>query len=131
MLDLFARVEDPFGLDQGGRDGGAGAPLPMGLFVEAEIAGRTAAGVFVIPRAALRDRDQVLIVDADDRLRLRDVAVLRAEDERVVLSGGLAAGERVCVSPLATVVDGMKVRTVPDDEAPAREPAEVALEERT
>ena len=136
MLDLFARVDDPFRRDRGGRDGGTGAPLPMGLFVEATIAGRTAEGVFVLPRAALRDGGRVLVVDGDDRLRFRDVAVLRTEGDRAVISDGLAPGERVCVSPLATVTDGMKVRTVPAEEAAPveSEPGEAAgtdLEERT
>jgi len=133
MLDLFARVDDPFDRD---RDGGGGsAPLPMGLFVEATIAGRTAHGVFVVPRAALRDGGRVLVVDDDDRLRFRDVAVLRTEGDRVVISGGLETGERVCVSPLATVTDGMKVRTVPAEEAPLEtgpeEDAGAIAEERT
>lgn len=122
MLDLFARVDDPFQRRRGrGADEGDGAapPLPMGLFLEAEIAGRVAPGVFVLPRAALRDGDRVLVVDADDRLRFRDVTVLRTEGERAVISEGLAAGDRVTVSPLATVTDGMKVRTVDDGAEPA------------
>jgi RND family efflux transporter MFP subunit len=131
MLDLFARVDDPFRRDRGGRDGGGtGAPLPMGLFVEATIAGRTAEGVFVLPRAALRDGGRVLVVDGDDRLRFRDVAVLRTEGDRAVISDGLAPGERVCVSPLATVTDGMKVRTVPAEEAAPGDAAVAGLEER-
>lgn len=119
MLDLFARVDDPFGRDGGGREGGPASPLPMGLFVEAEIAGRVAEGVFVLPRAALRDGDRVLVVDGEDRLRFRDVTVLRTEGERAVISAGLVAGDRVTVSPLATVTDGMKVRTVADGTAGA------------
>lgn len=119
MLDLFARIDDPFQRRGGRGADGSAPPLPMGLFLEAEIAGRVAPGVVVLPRAALREGDRVLVVDGEDRLRFRDVTVLRTEGERAVISSGLAAGDRVTVSPLATVTDGMKVRTVDDGAGPA------------
>ena len=100
-------------------------PLAAGLFVEAEILGREEASVHVLPRSALRASSQTLIVDAEDRLRWREVQVLRADREHVVVGAGLAAGDRVCVSALESVVDGMQVRV--RDSAPtlgAREPHE-------
>ncbi|MCP3959761.1 MAG: efflux RND transporter periplasmic adaptor subunit [bacterium] len=105
MMHLVARVEDPYGRKQTGQP-----PMAVGLFVDAEIAGRTVVGA-LLPRAALRDGDRVLVVDADERLRWRDVDVLRTEKESVLISDGLETGERVCVSPLEVVVDGMEVRT--------------------
>ncbi len=69
----------------------------------------------MVPRAALRADGQLLVVDDEDRLRFRTVDVLRNTAEEVIISSGLADGERVCISPLATVTDGMRVRTV--DEA--------------
>ena len=74
-------------------------------------------GVFALPRTALREGGRVLIVDDQDRLRFRDIEVLRAERERVVIGAGLAPGERVCVSPLGAVVDGMQVRVVEEEGA--------------
>jgi multidrug efflux pump subunit AcrA (membrane-fusion protein) len=109
MVHVVARVEDPYGRSAGGE----GPPLAVGLFVRGEIQGRTAPGVAVLPRAALRGDDQVLVLDDEGRLRFRDVEVLRALRDEVVVSGGLAAGERVCVSALETVVEGMKVRVAP------------------
>ncbi|HEX6201717.1 MAG TPA: efflux RND transporter periplasmic adaptor subunit, partial [Thermoanaerobaculia bacterium] len=117
MLDLFARVDDPFQ-----RNGGGGSPLPIGLFVEAEIAGKTIDGAFVLPRAALRagrvsgvpgaggGGDEVLVVDAAGRARFRTVDVLRTRGDEVVVSAGLDDGERVIVSALEDAVDGMRVR---------------------
>ena len=117
MLGLYVEVEDPFD-----RRGGGGAVLPMGLFVDAEIRGRLAESVAVLPRSALRDGDRVLVA-ADDRLRFRPVQVLRKLGDEVVVSAGLEAGELVCVSNLETVVDGMRVRSVRDD-APLETDAE-------
>jgi hypothetical protein len=54
--------------------------------------------------------DAVHVIDAEDRLRIRTVEVLRNEPGRVVIGAGLAAGERVSISPLPGVVDGMSVR---------------------
>ncbi|MEM7349558.1 MAG: efflux RND transporter periplasmic adaptor subunit [Acidobacteriota bacterium] len=115
MLNLVVRVEDPYGRRQPGK-----TPLAVGLFVDAEIAGRTVSG-FLLPRSALRGESQALVVDEEDRLRIRDVEVVRVDREMVVVGDGLLAGERVCVSPLDTVVDGMRVRTL-DVEGPAAAP---------
>jgi RND family efflux transporter MFP subunit len=108
MVHAVARVEDPYGR---GPDGDR-PPLAVGLFVDAEILGRQVPSAVVLPRAALRGGNDVLVVDADDRLRRRPVEVVRIEHDGVVIGGGLRPGERVCVSPLETFVEGMKVRTV-------------------
>jgi RND family efflux transporter MFP subunit len=111
MVQVVARVADPYDLD----DGDA-TPLAVGLFVEAEIQGRRVDDAVVLPRSALREGNQVLVVDAENRVRFRDVDVLRARREEVVISAGLVAGERVCVSPLPAAVEGMSVRVL--DESP-------------
>ena len=108
MLHLVARVEGPYRRG----DDPERPPLAVGLFVDATIAGRTLADAVLLPRSALHEAGQVLVVDEDNRLRLRDVDVARVDSETMVLSGGLKEGERVCVSQLDVVVDGMEVRTV-------------------
>jgi RND family efflux transporter MFP subunit len=108
MVHVVARVEDPYAR----RNGGSRPPLAVGLFVEAEILGEVVDGVAVLPRAALRGPDRVLVVDAESRLRFREVAVLRREHDTVVVRAGLEAGEQVCVSPLDAPVDGMEVRVL-------------------
>ena len=87
-------------------------PLPVGLFVQARIAGRTAADVAVIPREALQGQGVVLVVDDEDRLRFRQVEVLRVEGNEALISSGLEGGERVCISVIQAPVDGMTVRPV-------------------
>ncbi|MEJ2131633.1 MAG: efflux RND transporter periplasmic adaptor subunit, partial [Gammaproteobacteria bacterium] len=87
-------------------------PLTVGLFVEAEIEGRLAEDVVVLPRNAMRNGNQVLVVDTDKRLRYRDVEPLRMYHDEVLIRGGLEAGELVCISPLQTVIDGMPVEPI-------------------
>jgi len=107
MLHGVARVRDPYGRGVPGRP-----PLAAGMFVEAEIVGRTYEAVASIPRAALLEGDKVLVVDDDDRLRFRPVEVLRRTREDAVISSGLRRGERICVSALAAATDGMQVRVI-------------------
>ncbi|SUZ93779.1 uncharacterized protein METZ01_LOCUS46633 [marine metagenome] len=107
MVHVVAEVPDPYGR---GPDP-ARPPLAAGMFVEAEIEGRIVENVAVVPRAALRGSGQVLIVDANSRLRFRDVDVLRATTNELFILGGLEAGDRVNISPLEVVSDGMEVTT--------------------
>lgn len=91
-------------------------PPPVGLFVEAEIEGRSVDDVIVFPRSALRENDRVLIVDGDNRIQYRAVKVLRVYKDDVYVSGGLKNGEKLCISPLQTVVSGMQVEPVTEEE---------------
>ena len=104
LMYAIAEVEDPYGA---GAD--SGVPLPVGLFVSAEIAGRSLAEAYVLPRAALRTRSQVFVVDADNLLRIRSVDVVHMDDQRVILLDGVEEGEQVVVSPVQAPREGMPV----------------------
>ncbi len=104
MVHVVARVPNPYVRN------GERPPLSVGLFVSAEIMGHRVPAAVVLPRAALREGGQVFVIDADDRLRARSVDVLRTAGDEVIVRAGLAAGERVCISPLQSAIDGMRVR---------------------
>lgn len=88
--------------------------IPVGLFVQAEIQGRLVEDIVRLPRSAMRDNDQVLVIDSENRLRFRTVSVLRLEHDEVLISSGLEDGELVCISAIQTVVDGMHVNPLVD-----------------
>ena len=106
MVHAVAEVADPYAP---GPDPNR-PPLAVGMFVEAEIDGRAFENIAVVPRAALRGRDQLLVVDSESRVRFRDVDVLRATTESIYVTGGLSEGERVAVSALDAATDGMLVQ---------------------
>jgi RND family efflux transporter MFP subunit len=106
MINLVARVDDPYGVPEDA----VRPPLVVGLYVEADIGGKIVDNAIVLPRAALRGTNRVLVV-SDERLYFRDVVVLRTDTERVIITSGLKPGERVCISPLDVVVEGMRVRS--------------------
>ena len=92
-------------------------PLNVGLFVNAEIEGLLVDDVVVLPRNALRNGNRVLVVDAENKLHYRSIEPLRLYRDQVLIQSGLEAGERVCVSPLQTAIEGMPVNPVADDES--------------
>lgn len=110
MVNLVVRVEQPYG--SAAEDGGA--PLAVGLFVDAEIEGKPLRGAVVLPRGALRGRDRVLVVDAEDRLEWRKVEIARKRGDEMVITSGLAAGDRVLLSTLEAATAGTQVRAVED-----------------
>jgi RND family efflux transporter MFP subunit len=116
MVTVVAQVDDPYGRDtQSDR-----APLAVGLFVKAEIEGTRVAEAFVLPRTALYEDRSVLVVDADDRLRIRPVEILRRAHTEIVVGGGLDSGERVSISAMPGAVDGMRVRAAEETPTLAR-----------
>jgi len=101
MINVVVRVEKPY----------AGKPpLAMGLFVTVEIDGRILSNAALIPRSALHPDDVVWVVDEDSRLRFRKVRVARFSGEGVVIRDGLQDGDRVVISPIKAVTEGMRVR---------------------
>lgn len=101
MINAIVRVQNDIESEQ--------PPLPIGLFVAASIKGRTVDNIIILPRAALRNQEQVLVVDKDNRLRYRSVKIMRFEKDNVIISAGIEDGEVINISPIQTVIDGMLV----------------------
>jgi RND family efflux transporter MFP subunit len=100
-----ARIEDPYALHH------EGAQLPVGTFVQARIRGTSAENVMRVPRAVVRGSNQLVFVDDDDNIRVRNVEIARADADYVYISGGAAAGERIVLTPLESPINGMTIRT--------------------
>ena len=113
LINVVAKVDAPYA-PLGDRP-----PLAVGLFVDAEIHGRLVEDLVVLPRSALRENNQVLVADSDNRLLFRPVTVLRIVGEQAYISAGLAEGERVVISPINNALEGMTVRTDTDTSASA------------
>jgi multidrug efflux pump subunit AcrA (membrane-fusion protein) len=74
----------------------------------------------LLPRAAIRPGGVVWVVDQEGRVSIRPVELARVQDEKVLVKGGLAQGERVVTTSLKAVTEGMRVRleAEPRDNAP-------------
>ena len=106
MVHVVAEVDDPY------RPGPVPnrPPLAVGMYVDAEIEGRRFRQIAVVPRSGLRGRSQVMVVDGENRLRFRDVELLRMTAGSIYVRSGLANGERVVISTLDSPTDGMQVQ---------------------
>jgi RND family efflux transporter MFP subunit len=89
--------------------------LQPGLFVKASVSGVELKNVYRVPRRAIYGVNQVLIVDEKNMVSLRDLVVVRSEAEYLLVSEGLSAGERICVTSIAGVVENMEVKVVDRD----------------
>lgn len=107
MARVVVAVDDPYGL----HSPGARQPdLEIGMFVEVELSGRTLPQVFALPRSALREGGMVWTVAGEDRLHLQPVQVARQEGELVLVSEGLAAGDRVVLTRISGAAEGLQLR---------------------
>ncbi|MDH3789689.1 MAG: efflux RND transporter periplasmic adaptor subunit, partial [Xanthomonadales bacterium] len=73
VIYAVAEVIDPYGVLGLSQQ----AELKMGSFVRAEIQGRRADDVVVLPRAVLRPDDTVLVANDERKLEIRQVSVVR------------------------------------------------------
>lgn len=89
-----------------------GVRLPVGLFVDAAIEGRTMDNLVSVPRTALRPDNSVMIINERNQLEFRDVSIFKLSDSDVLISEGLLSGERISTSPLQFVVEGMPVTVI-------------------
>lgn len=115
VIFAVAEVHDPFGA--GAAEGGV--PLPVGLFVRAEIAGRTIEEAVVLPRQALRQTNTLYVANLDGTLSIRTVQVLSTDRQSVIVSSqdtpatmGVRDGEYVVTSTVLTPEDCMRVRVL-------------------
>ncbi len=83
-------------------------PLFVGMFVEVNIKGVTMPDVFVIPRAALRERDHVYLLD-EGILRIQKVEVIRKGQDGVVIRNGVNENARIIISAIPDPVSGMRL----------------------
>ena len=111
MVHVVAEVMDPY---SSGPDPNR-PPLAVGMYVDAEIEGRRFGRLAVIPRAALRGRDQVMLVDEESRLRFRTIDILRLTTASIYVRDGLQTGERVAISTVDSPTDGMLVQVTNGD----------------
>ena len=122
LLYVVANVDKPYERDP---DFPNRPPLKVGQFVEATIEGKSLENAFQVPRIALVGNDRVLIADASDKLEIREVEVVMSDSQSAVITDGLEPGERVILSPLQYVVEGMPLKVVvmdsPEPETPQTE----------
>ncbi len=80
--------------------------IPFGAYVKVTMQGRSVAAT-PIPSAVLREGVRVWIKNAESRLDVRKVDVVRRESGVAMIAAGLDAGERLVVSAIPVPIPGM------------------------
>lgn len=100
LFFLVAEIESSFtvvNIDSGAESTGATSVLP-GTYVEATITSNPHDAVVVLPRNALYQRNKVLVLDGENRLREQSVEVLQMDAQKLIVRG-LANGQQVLAGP--------------------------------
>ena len=108
MARLLVLVKDPLGLED---ESGKTPALLIGSYVRVEIEGKELGAVVAVGRERVHDGDRVWVMAPDGKLDIRKVGIVFRGRDRVLVSRGLVAGERLVTTDLAAPVHGMPLRT--------------------
>lgn len=117
MVPCRVYVANPLSVTLASRDPGSLLPanpptLMTGMFVKVRIDARPPIPLVRLPPAAIQPGNAVWTV-TDGKLKRKDVLIANSNPEFVIAhqqTDGLQAGDQVVVSPLATPIDGLKVK---------------------
>lgn len=82
--------------------------IKVGMFVNAAIEGKSFNDIYVIPREKVRD-GEVWVLNNEGILSKREVSVLRYEKDKALVSKGFEEGDKVLLTRLDVLVEGMKL----------------------
>ncbi len=83
-------------------------PLLKGMYTAVDLFAPTRSAL-VVPRKAIH-QGRVYIADSDDRLVIRPVEIQLAQGDLAVIRDGIDAGERVIITDLVPVIEGMPLQ---------------------
>ncbi|MEC9415389.1 MAG: efflux RND transporter periplasmic adaptor subunit [Pseudomonadota bacterium] len=106
MTYAVARIDDPYNLSNTVDR----LPLPMGTFVSAKIFPDEKYNSIRIPRSAIINNRQVIVIDDSNRIYYRDIELMRADQNFGYVINGVSDGERVSMTPIEDGINGMLVR---------------------
>ncbi len=116
------QVRDPYRRD----DDAQATPLLVGTFASAQIAGLYVDDVLEVPRASVRRNGQLLFVDGEGQLRIRNVDVIRSNATTAFVAANSVDERRLVLTTIEAPINGMQVRVAGDE--PASPPASGAAD---
>tara|TARA_R110002096_G_scaffold179153_1_gene356101 strand:- start:12632 stop:13852 length:1221 start_codon:yes stop_codon:yes gene_type:complete len=115
-LFAIARVADPYSRKTESKS--SNPPLRIGQPITAEIEGRVLSDVFVVPRSAVRDLNQIHLVDPKElTLTRHEIEALWSNEEFLIVADNeIPDGALLSVTRLVYAPDGSKVEIIPSTE---------------
>ena len=115
QIDVFAKVEDPFGSERGQ------PALKIGQFVSANIKGRLVENVFVIPNKSIREGSYVYVV-RDEKLAKQSIDIIWQDDQNALIADGFSEGEMVVTTSLNSTLAGAIAKLADSPERASKKP---------
>ena len=106
MAQLLVSAKDPLCL----QGDSSGPKLLIGSYVRVEIEGTQLSDVFRIRRGYLRDGNSVWIMNADNKLEIRQVEIIFRGKDEIYTSKGLQESEGLITTDISAPVEGMDLR---------------------
>ncbi|UCD34285.1 MAG: efflux RND transporter periplasmic adaptor subunit [Nitrospiraceae bacterium] len=108
MARILIAIDDPLNLKAGSRNG----KVLLGSYVKVMIDAGFFDDVYSVPRHALREGNVIWVMDKEDTLQIRPVAVLWRRKDDVLVNVDLREGERLILSRLQSPLPGMAVKNL-------------------
>jgi hypothetical protein len=106
MMDLVVTVNNPYeGIIPGKRP-----PLLKGMYASVEFLA-PAQEMLIIPRKAMH-QGRVYVAKENNQLEIRSVNVLHKQGELVIIESGIEEGERIIITDVIPVIEGLPLKTV-------------------
>lgn len=109
---VIVQVDDPFS----SKSKRFKRPLIKGMYCEVKFRGRPFKNQIIIPRTALHENNIVYIVDNNNKLTFKKVAIGFAQDSFIMIRSGLELGDKVILTDVVPAVEGMSVSATVDQE---------------
>ncbi|MDX1572002.1 MAG: efflux RND transporter periplasmic adaptor subunit [Xanthomonadales bacterium] len=119
VIYAVARIVDPYSAFGEERH----PVLPVGTFVRAEIDGLSGGELVRLPRHTVQGDGTVLVADAEDRLEIRSVEVVRSDERYSYISAGLGEGDRVVTTSVEVPIPGTPLEIAKEPETADRDAA--------
>jgi RND family efflux transporter MFP subunit len=106
MTCAVAEIQNPFKEDPNSDR----PPLSIGMFVEAEIEGRSIANAVPLPKQIIYRGDEILVLNANNEIAMQKLTIVQSDGDSVV-AVDIPSGTRVVGTRIGLPVPGMKVTT--------------------
>jgi RND family efflux transporter MFP subunit len=114
LARVLIAVKDPLGLETEKIN-----PLLINAYVRVLIEGERISNVIALPRQVARDGNGVWIA-RENRLAIGQLEILWKNADTLFVKSGVAPGDKIVISDLSSVVDGMAIRIQARGDGPAK-----------
>ena len=100
LVYAYAEVLNPYDEDP---------PLAIGTYVDAEIEGNFISNGFILPIAAIKNDNEIYVIDQNSKLKIKKIEIVGTEEDKVIVKGDISELDMVVISTINTGYEGMQL----------------------